>query len=160
MGFWHIQLPKVPRVGQENRDERRCLNGNDTRPSGFVCMHTNPTPKQRRNVNMKTLISTMMAVLFAAGMAGSARADGPEMYGKKCASCHGKDGKAATAMGKKLNMKDLTDAGVQKAATDAQWEKSILEGVKNAEGKVVMPGTKISAAEAKDLVKVCRSFKK
>ena len=109
---------------------------------------------------MKTLFSMMMAVLFVAGSAGMARADGAEMFGKKCAGCHGKDAKGATSMGKKLDIKDLTDAKVQAASTDAQWEKIILEGYKNPEGKKVMPGFKITPAEAKDLVKTLRGFKK
>lgn len=109
---------------------------------------------------MKTLFSTVMALVLTLGLAGSVRADGKEMFGKKCAGCHGKEGKADTSMGKKLNMKDLSDAKVQAGATDAQWEKIILEGYKSPEGKMVMPATKISAGEAKDLVKVCRSFKK
>ena len=109
---------------------------------------------------MKTLFSMMVAVLFVAGTAGMVRADGAEMFGKKCAGCHGKDGKGETTMGKKLKIKDLTDAKVQSAATDAQWEKDILEGVKGDDGKVVMSAAKISSAEAKDLVKVLRGFKK
>jgi mono/diheme cytochrome c family protein len=109
---------------------------------------------------MKSLFSTMIALVLAMGMAGAAHADGKEMFGKKCAGCHGKDGKAETSMGKKLSMKDLTDPKVQSASTDAQWEKVILEGYKGADGKMVMPATKVSADEAKDLVKVCRSFKK
>ncbi len=109
---------------------------------------------------MKKILSSAMAVVFAMGLAGMARADGTEMFGKKCAGCHGKDGKAATSMGKKLNMKDLTDAKVQAASTDAQWEKIILEGVKGEGGKLVMPATKCSPDEAKALVKACRSFKK
>jgi mono/diheme cytochrome c family protein len=109
---------------------------------------------------MKTLFSTMMALVFAMGAMGSAHADGKEMFGKKCAGCHGKDGKAETSMGKKLSIKDLTDPKVQAAAKDAQWEKIILEGYKGADGKMVMPATKATADEAKELVQVCRSFKK
>jgi cytochrome c6 len=109
---------------------------------------------------MRTLFSTMMALAFAMGIAAAARADGKDMYTKKCAGCHGKDGKADTPMGKRLEMKDLSSPAVQKAATDAQWEKIILEGYKAPDGKVVMYPSKISAEEAKDLVKVCRSFKK
>ena len=109
---------------------------------------------------MKIILSTVLAVSLAAGMVGSARADSAELFGKKCAGCHGKDGKAATTMGKKLNMKDLTDPKVQAASTDAQWEKIILEGVKADTGKMVMPATKISADEAKGLVKYSRSLKK
>ena len=109
---------------------------------------------------MKTLFSMMMAVLFVAGTAGMVRADAAETFSKKCAGCHGKDGKGETTMGKKLKMKDLTDAKVQAAKTDAQWEKSILEGVKGEDGKVAMPATKISPEEAKNLVKVVRGLKK
>ncbi len=109
---------------------------------------------------MKSIFSAMMAVVFVMGMAGAARADGKEMFGKKCAGCHGKDGKGETSIGKKLHIKDLTDPKVQAAATDAQWEKIILEGVKSPEGKMEMPATKVSADEAKELVKACRSLKK
>ncbi len=109
---------------------------------------------------MKTILSSLMAVLFVVGMTGAARADGAETFGKKCAACHGKDGKGATSMGKKYNIKDLTDAKVQAASTDAQWEKIILEGVKGADGKNTMPAFKITPAEAKDLVKATRALKK
>ena len=109
---------------------------------------------------MKTLFSMTMAVLFVAGTAGMVRADGAEMFGKKCAGCHGKDGKAETSMGKKLAIKDLTDAKVQAGSTDAQWEKIILEGVKGSDGKNTMPVFKVTPEEAKDLVKACRGFKK
>src|SRR5664279_5741821 len=108
---------------------------------------------------MKTALK-MMAVLFVFGTASAAMADGTEMFNKKCAGCHGKDGKAATSMGKKYEIKDLTDAKVQAASTDAQWQKIILEGVKGADGKMTMPATKVTPEEAKDLVKACRSFKK
>jgi mono/diheme cytochrome c family protein len=109
---------------------------------------------------MKTLVTMMMTGLFVAGMSSAVRADGTEMFGKKCAGCHGKDGKAATSMGKKYEIKDLSDAKVQAASTDAQWEKIILEGVKSADGKQTMPAAKVTPEEAKDLIKVCRSFKK
>jgi len=109
---------------------------------------------------MKTLLSMMMMVLFVAGTAGMVRADGAEMFGKKCAACHGKDGTGETSMGKKLGIKDFTDAKVQAGATDAQWQKIILEGIKSPEGKTLMPPAKVTPEEAKELVKVCRGFKK
>ena len=108
---------------------------------------------------MKTTLFATMVVLFLACMPVSARADGAEMFDKKCAGCHGKDGKATTTMGKKLNMRDLTNAKVQEGSTDAQWEKLILEGVKGEGGKNVMPATKATPEEAKDLVKFVRTFK-
>ena len=109
---------------------------------------------------MKTIYSTMTVLLFLVGVSGAARADGAEMFGKKCAGCHGKDGAAQTTMGKKLNMRNLTDPKIQAGSTDEQWEKLIVNGVKGAAGKNVMPAFKVTDEEAKDLVKFMRTFKK
>jgi mono/diheme cytochrome c family protein len=111
---------------------------------------------------MRTTLAFLGTCAFALWISLDAIAASPaELYAQKCAGCHGKDGKGQTAMGKKLGMKDLTDAKVQAAAKDADWEKAILEGEKNAEGKVVMPGFKgkVTPEEAKALVKICRDFK-
>ena len=108
---------------------------------------------------MRTTIALVGSGLLALWLSATALAGAPETFAQKCAGCHGKDGKAATSMGKKYSIKDLTDPAVQKAAKDADWEKLIAEGVKT-DGKQSMPATKASPDEIKDLVKVCRSFKK
>jgi mono/diheme cytochrome c family protein len=110
---------------------------------------------------MRKTIALLASGLLALSVSAAALAGAPETFAQKCAGCHGKDGKAQTTMGKKLNMKDLTDAKVQAAAKDADWEKAITEGAKNAEGKVVMPSFKgkITPDDIKALVKVCREFK-
>jgi mono/diheme cytochrome c family protein len=111
---------------------------------------------------MRTTLAFLATCVFALGLSVDALAATPaEIYTQKCASCHGKDGKAQTAMGKKLNMKDLTDPKVQAEGTDADWLKMTLDGVKNAEGKMIMPGykDKVTPEEAKALVKICRDFK-
>jgi mono/diheme cytochrome c family protein len=110
---------------------------------------------------MRTAIALLANGLFVLWLSASAMAGAPETFAQKCAGCHGKDGKAQTAMGKKLSIKDLTDAKVQAAAKDENWEKSITEGVKNDAGKVLMPANKgkISPEDTKALVKVCRDFK-
>ena len=109
---------------------------------------------------MRTALALLANGIFVMWLSATALAGAPETYAQKCAGCHGKDGKADTSMGKKLAIKDLTDPKVQSAATDAQWEKIILEGYKGADGKMLMPATKVSADEAKELVKACRSLKK
>lgn len=111
---------------------------------------------------MRTILAFLGTCAFALWISADAVAASPdEIYAQKCAGCHGKDGKAQTAMGKKLGMKDLTDAKIQAAAKDADWEKAILEGVKNPDGKVIMPPYKgkVTPEEAKALVKICRDFK-
>jgi mono/diheme cytochrome c family protein len=113
-----------------------------------------------RDLRMKTTLFAMLAVLSLAYLPGTARAGGAELFDKKCAGCHGKDAKAGTTMGKKLNMRDLTNPKVQQDSTDAMWEKLILEGVKGAGGKNVMPATKITPEEAKEVIKFVRTLKK
>jgi mono/diheme cytochrome c family protein len=109
---------------------------------------------------MKTTLAVIAALGFLAGSAGVARADGAELFSKKCANCHGKDGNADTAMAKKLNMRKLSDPKVQANSSDEQMEKLISEGVKGAGGKNVMPATKLSPEELKEVVKFTRSLKK
>ena len=95
-----------------------------------------------------------------AAAAPLAAADGAALYGKKCKSCHGADGKANTKMGKKLKCRDLSDPKVQAKLTDAAIAKSIKEGVKEG-GKVRMKPIKgLSDAEIQAVVKYVRSLKK
>lgn len=83
------------------------------------------------------------------------------VYEKSCAACHGKDGKGDTAVGKKLKLKDWTDAKVQEAETDEQIFKAIKEGVKK-DDKVRMKafGDKLTDEQIKALVAYMRAFKK
>ncbi len=90
----------------------------------------------------------------------AARADAPATWTTNCASCHGKDGKGSTMMGRKLGIGDLTDPKVQAGFTDADATKDIKEGVK-VDGKEVMKpyGSKLSDAQVKELVAYIRSLK-
>lgn len=113
-------------------------------------------------MKIRTVVQTAMVLgLFGGALCWSARAgDVMETWAKDCASCHGKDGKAQTMMGKKLGMKDLTDAKVQAALTDEQATKDIKEGV-TEDGKTKMKAFagKLSDDEVKALVAHVRSFK-
>jgi mono/diheme cytochrome c family protein len=110
---------------------------------------------------MRTTIALVGSGLLVLWLSAAAMAGAPEIFAQKCAGCHGKDGKGQTTMGKKLSLKDLTDAKVQAAAKDADWEKAITDGAKDAAGKTVMQPNKgkISPEDIKGLVKVCRDFK-
>ncbi len=48
---------------------------------------------------------------------------------EKCSRCHGADGSARDAEGKKLKGRDLTDAKEMKGEKDASLEKSIRKGI-------------------------------
>jgi len=107
----------------------------------------------------KTLI---LALAIVATAALSARADDAKaIYEKDCAKCHGPDGKGETKMGKKLGVKDYSDAKVQAELKDDAAVKAIKEGLKDKEWKVLMkPAEGVSDEEIKGLVAHMRSFKK
>src|SRR5258706_16089663 len=66
----------------------------------------------RSKKNMKKTL--ILALAIAATAALSARADDAKaIYEKDCAKCHGADGRGDTKMGKKLGVKDYTEANVQ-----------------------------------------------
>jgi cytochrome c6 len=101
----------------------------------------------------------LAAVLTAAVVTASA-ADVKENWEKSCSKCHGPDGKGDTKMGKKLEIKDFTDATYQAAMKDDAMLKAIKEGVKDGE-KVRMKAIEgLSDDEMKALVKYVRDFKK
>lgn len=108
---------------------------------------------------MKTLPIITIAMLLATPCVF---ADGTEIYNKKCASCHGKDGKGDTKMGKKKGARDYTDPAVQASFSDEEGVKAILDGLKDDKGKVVMKGAsgKISEADAKAMIQYMRTFAK
>lgn len=63
--------------------------------------------------------------LFSVSSAPAATAE--DAYLDNCAICHGADGAGQTARGKKLKLKDLRSAEVQKL-TDAQLTEIIAKG--------------------------------
>jgi mono/diheme cytochrome c family protein len=109
---------------------------------------------------MKTIVIIAIS-LFAASAISARAADAKTNWDNNCVQCHGKDGRADTKMGKTLNAKDLTDAKVQAAFTDAKATQSIKEGVKE-NGKTTMKafGGKLTDDEIKALVAYVRTLKK
>jgi mono/diheme cytochrome c family protein len=113
---------------------------------------------------MKTkalLKTTAMALVFGGAICWSATAgDIAGTWNLNCAACHGKDGKGQTMMGRKLGIKDLTDAKVQASFTDDQAAKAIKEGVTdNGQTKMKAFAGKLSDDDVTALVAHIRSFK-
>jgi mono/diheme cytochrome c family protein len=102
-----------------------------------------------------------IACLFGGALCWSAVAgDVTANWNMDCAACHGKDGKGQTMMGRKLTIKDLTDAKVQASFTDDQAAKAIKEGVTdNGQTKMKAFADKLSDDDIKALVAHVRSFK-
>lgn len=84
-----------------------------------------------------------------------------ENWENHCAKCHGADGKAQTKVGRKLNIRDYTDAKVQAELKDDEMFKATKDGVFDKAGKERMKAYKdeLSDAEIKELVAYIRKFK-
>ena len=108
---------------------------------------------------MKTKI-IIASVTFLLGSALGFAAPASENWENHCAKCHGADGKGQTKVGKKLKLKDYTDAKVQAELKDEEMIKVTAEGY-FADGKEKMKAFKgeLSEQEIKDLVAYIRAFK-
>ncbi len=106
----------------------------------------------------KVLILTIG--MLAIAVASTQAADVKENWAKHCAKCHGEDGKGQTQMGKKLKVKDYTDAKAQESFKDDEAIKLTKEGKKEGD-KTLMKGFSdvLSEQEIKDLVVYIRKFK-
>jgi mono/diheme cytochrome c family protein len=105
------------------------------------------------------LPAALFAAVLAAALAPAPAAaqDAPKIFAKSCAPCHGKEGEP-NAIFAKQGVRSFKDQAWQKAATDAQIEKSIREGKK---GTMMASFEKqLSAEEVKGLVAYIRRLGK
>ena len=102
-------------------------------------------------VSLGLLSST--AAVYAAPVA--------ENWENHCTKCHGDDGKGLTKPGKKLQLKDYTDAKVQAEMKDEDMIKAIADGINDKAGKEKMKAYKaeLTSEEINDLVAYVRKFK-
>ena len=115
---------------------------------------------------MKYLLLTLFLVAAFGGVfASRARTGEPvsagaksaaELYGKNCATCHGKDGRAKTFKGKLKHTRDLTDSEWQDKASDERIFNSIMNG----KSKMPAFGKKLSEQEINALVPFVRGLRK
>jgi len=103
---------------------------------------------------MKLTMTGAALILFGAASAW-AQGDSKALYMSKCATCHGPDGKAKTAMGKKLKVQD---------AQTAAGKMSVDEMVKIvADGKapsMMGYGKQLNAEQVKGVVDYYRGLGK
>jgi cytochrome c553 len=109
--------------------------------------------------NMKRMLLISAATLIIAAVSASA-ADVKETWGKSCAKCHGPDGKGETKIGKKIEVKDFTDAKVQASFKDEDMIKAIKEGIKDGEKIRMKPAEGVTDDDVKALVAYVRGLKK
>lgn len=104
-----------------------------------------------KNMIRAILVISAFAFLFSTCTLAESGAD---TFKAKCAMCHGADGKAETAMGKTMKIRDLGSAEVQ-GQSDAELEGIITNG----KGKMPKYDGKLSKDQISDLVKFIRTLK-
>ncbi len=108
---------------------------------------------------MKKLL-TVTIVVSALALASARAGDAKALYEKECAKCHGADGKGETKMGKKLGVKDYTNAKVQAELKPDKASKAIKEGLKEGDKTLMKPFDSLSDDDIKGLIKHMQDFKK
>ena len=78
------------------------------------------------------------------------------IYARRCASCHGKDGRAKTFKAKFNGARDLTDSQWQESVSDERIYNSIMNG----RGKMPAFGKKVTEEQVDALVSYVRGLKK
>jgi cytochrome c6 len=106
------------------------------------------------------LFTLLVAATLTAGATAAFAAPAAENWENHCTKCHGDDGKGQTKAGKKLQLKDYSDAAVQEKMKDDEMAKTIADGVFE-KGKEKMKSFKdeLSSDEIKDLVAYIRKLK-
>lgn len=119
-----------------------------------------------RRAELLAFAFALMASLGAAVASGNPRGQNKApstsssiaaaIYDKRCASCHGKDGRAKTFKGKLRSARNLTDPQWQVDVSDERIFNSIMNG----RGKMPSYEKKLSEAEINSLVSYVRCLKK
>ena len=106
----------------------------------------------------KSIILTL--ALMAAGIIAAPAADVKENWEKNCAKCHGPDGKGETKLGKKSEVKDMTDAKWQSDLQEEKAFQSVKGGIKDGEKIRMKAAEGLTDEEIKALIVYARTFKK
>lgn len=110
---------------------------------------------------MKSILKyTFAGAALLAAASFCAAATPTENWDQHCAKCHGANGNGDTKMGKKLKVKDYTDAKSLAGMSDVDIRKAIADGVHSKDGKPLMTGykDKLSEDEIMALVTLVKSF--
>ncbi len=111
------------------------------------------------------LLAVVFAVLFIAqatktrarmNVASTAPDDAKATFDSKCASCHGKDGRAKSLHAKHVHARDLTDGTWQGNVSDER----LFNSISNGKGKMPDFKKKLSENQIDALVRYVRQLKK
>lgn len=101
---------------------------------------------------------TVSAAAILLSAATVRAADGKALYNANCIKCHGDDGKGVTKLGKKLQIRDFTQAEVWNSFDDEDAFKAVKNGIKK-DGEVIM-GYKLPDEEIKAMIDYMKTLAK
>ena len=103
----------------------------------------------------------LLTVTFGLGLPLAQGGEAKTLWEKHCASCHGKDGKGETKMGRQVGVKDYTDPKFQEEFKEDRAIKTIKEGLTEKGKERMKPyADKLTDDEIKSLAAYIRTFKK
>jgi len=82
--------------------------------------------------------------------------DAKPIYDSKCASCHGKDGRAKSLHAKHVHARNFTEAAWQESVSDER----LFNSISNGKGKMPDFKRKLSEEQIDALVRYVRQFKR
>ncbi len=82
--------------------------------------------------------------------------DAKTTFDDKCASCHGKDGRAKSLHAKHVHARDLTDAAWQNDVSDER----LFNSISNGRNKMPAFKKKLSEAQIDELIAYVRRFRR
>lgn len=100
----------------------------------------------------------LTAVSFVLASFSGYAVDSKAVWDKQCKKCHAEDGSGKTTLGKKLKIKDYTDAASLKEFSDEDLFKMTKDGVPKT--KMAGYGKKLSDEEIQALVGYMRAMAK
>jgi mono/diheme cytochrome c family protein len=104
---------------------------------------------------LRRMASFLVLLLASAALAQDAKPDGRALYNTKCATCHGRSGKARPDLAKK-GTPDLNDPAWQKLATNDEIRDVIAKGVGESAMKAF--AAELKPEEIAAVVKYVRSL--
>lgn len=112
----------------------------------------------KRFISFAAASAVMCSSAFAADVKKVER-----LWKSKCASCHGREGKADTEKGKKMKIADMTTAEFQKTS-DEDMRKQITDGLKTEKDGVKKEmdafGDEVNGELLDAVIAYIRAFKK
>jgi cytochrome c6 len=100
--------------------------------------------------------SLAVAMTCNAGASATAGGDARSVYNSKCASCHGRDGRATSARARREHARDMTPGEWQDSVSDER----IYNSISNGKGKMPAFKKKLSDAQIDELVNYVRRLRR